>query len=188
MGGRKCYCLDCAAAAQRRYYATNKSKCDKASRAWATENRDKTREYVRRWGQSNKDRINAYQRQRRATNTVINLRNRITPRLHRLLLDKKAGVRTQELLGYTHDELKRHLISKFTKGMTWAALMRGEIHIDHIVPLRGLGITSVDHPMFKHAWGLKNLQPLWAADNTHKAAQLPKRLPKWYLDFYRSSK
>lgn len=201
--GRKCYCSTCnraymaahrnknreaLRAAQRRYYFKNKAKCYATNRKWTVANRPKMRVAISRWAKANREHIAAYARYRRATNTIVNLRNRITPRIRRLVLGKCAGVRTQDLLGFTHAELKSHLIKKFKKGMTWAALMRGEIHIDHVVPLSALGIDSVEHPLFKHAWGLNNLQPLWAKDNVTKSNALPKRLPKWYTDYFGDKK
>lgn len=98
-------------------------------------------------------------------------------------LARGRGRRTEAFLGYTYQQLRDHLESLFAPGMTWDAFSRGEIHIDHVVPLAPLKIDSVDHPMFKHAWGLKNLQPLWAEDNIRKKDKLPAVLPRWCAQY-----
>jgi hypothetical protein len=76
---------------------------------------------------------------------------------------------TFDLLGYTVNELKLHLESKFLEGMTWENY--GEWHIDHIVPQSKLKYESPDHPNFKICWSLNNLQPLWAVDNIKKGSK-----------------
>ena len=84
----------------------------------------------------------------------------------------KASRRTEDLLGYTMQELKDHIQRQFTGEMTWAKFMAGEIHIDHIVPVAAFSITSLDCDDFKRCWSLSNLRPLWAADNRAKGSKL----------------
>jgi hypothetical protein len=79
---------------------------------------------------------------------------------------------SEKLFGFTRDELLRHIESKFTEGMSWEALVRGEIHIDHKIPVAAFNITSIDDPDFKVCWCLDNLQPLWAKDNFLKGAKV----------------
>lgn len=69
-------------------------------------------------------------------------------------------------LGYDAKKLKIHLERQFTDGMNWEAFHRGEIHIDHIRPLRMFNLSDADQ--LKEAWGLTNLCPLWARDNIRK--------------------
>ena len=107
-------------------------------------------------------------------------------RVHAQLSELARGrARSAEvLLGYTYQQLRDHLERLFTPGMTWDAFSRGEIHIDHVVPLARLRIDSIDHPLFRHAWSLQNLQPLWADENIRKADKLPEVLPKWYTEYF----
>lgn len=72
-------------------------------------------------------------------------------------------------LGYTFAELKDHLESNFTDGMSWDYFFTGEIHIDHIIPI---GLFNLDTEVSK-CWALKNLQPLWSKDNRSKSDKLP---------------
>jgi len=73
---------------------------------------------------------------------------------------------TFDLLGYTVEDLKLHLETKFDENMTWENY--GEWHIDHKIPRSKLPYDSPLHPNFKLCWSLENLQPLWAVDNLSK--------------------
>ena len=88
-----------------------------------------------------------------------------------ILSGAKCGRKTFDLLGYSPDEMRSHLESKFLPGMTWENY--GEWHIDHIMPLSAHNYFSPDDIDFKRCWGLSNLQPLWAQDNIRKSAKLP---------------
>ena len=76
---------------------------------------------------------------------------------------EKNEMRTVEILGYSPMDLKCHLESLFTNGMTWDN--HGEWHIDHIIPVTSFDINT--HPSIINA--LSNLQPLWAIDNLKKS-------------------
>jgi hypothetical protein len=69
---------------------------------------------------------------------------------------------------YDIADLRAHLERQFTKGMSWDAFLRGEIHIDHIRPLASFAYTDASDPQFLACWGLPNLRPLWAPDNHRK--------------------
>lgn len=99
------------------------------------------------------------------------LKQRISIRINAMMKNGKAGKTTEEILGYTAQELRVHIEKQFKDGMTLDALMRGEIHIDHKRPIASFHITSIDDPDFKICWGLKNLQPLWAFDNVSKGCR-----------------
>ncbi len=71
-----------------------------------------------------------------------------------------------EVLGYTIDDLRCHLESKFSEGMSLDNY--GEWHIDHIIPQSWLPFESLEDENFLKCWSLCNLQPLWAKDNCSK--------------------
>lgn len=73
-------------------------------------------------------------------------------------------------LGYTIEDLRNHLESQFTSGMSWKNM--GDWHIDHIMPLSSFGELEAGTPEFQRAWGLANLRPLWAAENLRKHKKL----------------
>jgi len=72
----------------------------------------------------------------------------------------------ENMVGYTVEDLMKHLESLFEVGMTWEN--REEWHIDHIIPLAYFNYTSPEDEDFKKCWALENLQPLWAYDNKSK--------------------
>jgi len=76
----------------------------------------------------------------------------------------------EAFLGYTITDLKTHLERQFTKRMSWAKFLAGEIHIDHRRPLASFNL--LDDEQLKEAWALTNLQPLWAPDNIKKGAKV----------------
>lgn len=102
------------------------------------------------------------------------LRKRVVDRHRSLAIRMRSAIRlgrqvTFKSLGYDVDDLKRHLERQFTKGMDWPAFMRGEVHIDHRVPLSAFDLD--DEVEVRSAWALTNLQPLWAADNLAKGGR-----------------
>lgn len=82
---------------------------------------------------------------------------------------KNAGPRDRiwKALGYTASDLITHLQRQFHNGMTMAHFMRGEIHIDHIIPKSKFSMESIDDVRACHA--LYNLRPMWAKDNILKS-------------------
>lgn len=80
--------------------------------------------------------------------------------------------RSEEIFGFTKDDLRRHIEAQFTDGMNWDALARGEIHIDHRTPVSSFSTHEPGTPEFKACWALTNLRPLWAIDNQRKGNRL----------------
>lgn len=80
--------------------------------------------------------------------------------------------RTFDALGYSVDDLRSHMESLFTGGMTWDNYGQGGWEIDHIVPQSSFRFTSVDDVGFKQCWALSNLQPLWGVENKRKSNRI----------------
>lgn len=93
---------------------------------------------------------------------MCNLRSRLYAALKR----NKKGWHTADLLGCSIEELKAHIESKFTDGMSWDKVMSGEIHIDHIIPCASFDFSDLEQQ--KKCFHYTNLQPLWAVDNRKK--------------------
>ena len=83
---------------------------------------------------------------------------------------RRFSEQTQQMLGYSANELRSHLGKLLQPGMSWAN--HGEWHIDHVVPLGAFAYADTSKPAFKEAWCLSNLQPLWAFDNCSKGARV----------------
>jgi len=79
---------------------------------------------------------------------------------------RKQGRHWEGIVGYTLEELMKHLESKFYDCMSWEN--RNLWHIDHIIPRSAFNITSLKCEDFKKCWALKNLQPLWWWENLAK--------------------
>ena len=76
---------------------------------------------------------------------------------------------TLELLGCSIDELKVHLEQQFEPGMTWDNCHKW--HIDHIIPCAYFDLTKEENQRI--CFNYRNLQPLWARDNSAKQAKVP---------------
>lgn len=186
--GLKVYCKPCHNAGNKATRAKHIEKHRAIEAAWRDANRDRIRAKSKAWRQANPDRAReqAYDWRRRNPRKQAEGMARYH-RLHKqdveyklakllrcglwaALRGLKGGRKTTDLLGFTVEELKRHLERQFTKGMSWSNY--GEWHIDHITPLSTFRIASIDDPELKAAWGLGNLRPLWATDNMKKRAKV----------------
>jgi hypothetical protein len=101
-------------------------------------------------------------KERRAGNPWWVVRRRMSGML-RTVTTKRYGAGckwgpTFSTLGYTPDDLRRHLESLFVFGMGWNNV--NEWHIDHIKPVSWF--KKLDNESIKKAWSLDNLQPRWA--------------------------
>jgi hypothetical protein len=82
----------------------------------------------------------------------------------------KCGRHWFDLVGYTADDLIKHIDSLFIGDMSWDNY--GKWHIDHIIPQSYFKFNSPDDIGFKQCWALSNLQPLWAEDNIMKSDKI----------------
>jgi len=115
---------------------------------------------------------NEYMRNKVKTDPRFKLRMRISNAIYQSLKGNKSGRHWETLVGYTLDDLKKHLEKQFTDGMTWENY--GDWHIDHETPISVFNFTTPDHEDFTRCWSLKNLQPMWANENLSKGAKLEK--------------
>ena len=85
----------------------------------------------------------------------------------------KAG-HLEDILGYSLKKLENHLGKTMPKGYNWDDFLRGDLHIDHIVPVSAFNFNHEQDIDFKRCWALKNLQLLPAIENMRKSAKLTK--------------
>ena len=109
---------------------------------------------------------------RRKIDPLFVLKNRMRSLMYSSLRGTKNGRKWQNLVGYSVEDLKKHLQKKFTKGMTWEKFLNGEIHIDHKIPVDVFNFTRPSDFDFKRCWDINNLQPLWAYDNLSKSNKI----------------
>jgi len=119
-----------------------------------------------------KEKRNQYMRFIGKNNPLIRLNRSIRKGIGKSLRKSKNGRHWESLVGYTIDELKQHLESKFQPGMSWENYGKYSWHIDHIRPKSSFSFNSTEDLEFKQCWSLSNLQPLWATDNLKKYNKL----------------
>ena len=100
------------------------------------------------------------------------LKKNISRYLNRSLKKNKKGKHWEHLVGYSLDQLKKHLEKQFTNGMTWKKYLEGKIHIDHKIPISVFNFTKPEHEDFKKCWALSNLRPMWAEENISKSNKI----------------
>lgn len=162
-------------------YAKNPEPFKAAARARHHKNRDHNLQRSREYREKNLEALNARRRpraraqyrERYGIDLIFTLKHRMRALVGVSLKKRQRSRRLEESLGFTLDELRSHLEALFVEGMNWEAFMRGEIHVDHKIPIAFFAPSCVDSPEFKACWALENLQPLWAQDNLKKAARLP---------------
>jgi hypothetical protein len=130
------------------------------------EHKEKSREYQR----ANRTRINKRMREyykdpnKKLRRTIS---TRILQAVKHGFTEGTKVASSMQLVGCTIDELRDHLESQFTDGMTWDNMGRGGWHIDHIIPCSFFDLTKPSHQ--KLCFNYQNLQPLWEKDNIIKA-------------------
>lgn len=114
---------------------------------------------------------------KRLNRKVSILQEKLNRTMRRSMLSYlKRGVKNRtkwkDIVGYSVNDLMRHLESKFQKGMSWDNHGVHGWHIDHIVPVSSFEFKDITDPAFKECWSLNNLQPLWAKDNLRKGDKI----------------
>lgn len=132
----------------RNYYEKNKQLVKDKAKEWKKENPEKLRQSWVNW-------------RKKETSKTINF---MRDSLRRVLLTEKKG-RTEEILGYSRNQLKVHIEKQFQKGMTWGN--HGDWHIDHITPISALLSQGITNPKVINC--LTNLKPIWAKENLSKS-------------------
>jgi hypothetical protein len=177
----------------KKYYQNNKDKISKYNKKYQEENREKVlkqkqiyreankkriAEYRKEYNKNNKNKIlkhkNQYAKNKRKTDLKYNLSNRISRSIRHTIKDNKNGKHWESLVGYTTNDLIKHLQKTIPKGYTWQDFMEGKLHIDHIIPISVFNFTKPEHIDFKRCWSLKNLRLLPAEENLKKNNKLYK--------------
>jgi hypothetical protein len=158
------HCKSCASQKAKTPEARASQAASKNRRAEKIKQYNK--EYRRR--KSVKKRNNEREAMRAKTDPAFALKRRMRVLMYHSLRNNKGGRKWEELVGYSVEDLRRHIEKKFKKGMNWERFMAGEVHIDHKIPLAAHHYETPEDIDFKRAWSLKNLQPLWAAENISK--------------------
>lgn len=112
-----------------------------------------------------------FMKKKRKIDINYKLRHNISTRIILALKKNKNYVKknkTIKLLGCSILELRKHLESKFKKGMTWKNY--GDWEIDHIIPCASFNLKEEFEQM--KCFNYNNLQPLWRKENNIKSNKL----------------
>jgi hypothetical protein len=138
--------LPCVKEYKKAHYQKNKESIKARTNAnypayWAKpSSKKRAANYARKWRKKNKP--------------IVVWRSLLSGSLRRM--NTKKNDRTINMLGYSAKELRKHLESLWTEGMSWDN--HGEWHVDHIIPVAAFHQNTP--PSVVNA--LSNLRPLWA--------------------------
>ena len=159
-------CKKCSLQKQGSEFYNNSTKSDRLS-TWCI---SCSKEYVKqnpakakirriqnlRYSKSKKGRLaNKKAKVRRRQNPLNRLEDYIRTYIWRVLRSRKNN-KTFVMLGYTPEQLKKHLEKQFTKGMTWDNY--GKWHIDHIIPVSFFEYVSPDDVEFTNLVFIESLR------------------------------
>lgn len=161
---KECYKIEPEIKSQydKQYYLINKAEKDAKAIQYYHANKDKKKFYDNK----NKEKVLAQRRERYRNDIAYKLTCNLRCRLYTAMKRDKKCAHTLELLGCSASELRTYIQSLFTNGMSWDALMNGEIHIDHIKPCALFDLSDAQQQ--RECFHYSNLQPLWADDNRKK--------------------
>lgn len=148
------------------WYEANKERARASFKKWRSspENKAKNRAHQSRYHARRLRRDGEYALRRKTRSAILHAlsQGRI----------KGRGRWWEAALGYTLEQLRRHIEGQFQPGMTWDN--HGTLwEIDHIKPLAGFVIPDAQCLAFKEAWALTNLRPLLKAENRNKGGPRP---------------
>ena len=161
---------------QEEYEKTNKRKENKIK----YKKTDEYREYIKKYQKTDKfkEYLREWKKKERDINAKYKLDDNMSGAIWKALKGKKAGRKWEELVGYTVEDLIKHLESKFESWMNWnnyGIYEEGKFkwHIDHIKPKSLFNYSGPENEDFKECWALENLQPLEAMENMKKSNKFP---------------
>lgn len=160
------------------YNEANREERRKYARDRARIMREEDPDYGKKKYAQNRERELERARERRCK-----VRNRIHYAMSRAIAHclgagGKSGESWLKIVGYSREDLMRHLERQFLPGMTWENYGADGWEIDHIVPKSLYVFTDKNDIEFKKCWSLKNLQPLWRFDNRSKRDRIPLDAPR----------
>ena len=147
---------------RKEYYLSHKDEEKERNLKRYNKNKNEILEKQKIYNDNNRDKRNLLAKNYRNKNPhIMGWRYILNNSLKRLGKSKEG--KTIDLLGYSVLDLKVHLESLFTEGMSWENY--GDWHIDHIKPVSKF---DPETPM-RIVNALSNLQPLWGPDNIRKS-------------------
>lgn len=144
---------------KKQYYLDHKEEIDRANQEILIQRQEKMREYK-----------SLYNKNRRKTDKkfklLLNIRSLIGVALSKQNTRKSDS--SIRLTGCSVGDLKSHIESLFSSGMSWDNHGLHGWHIDHIKPCSFFDLTIPEEQA--KCFHYSNLQPLWARDNLIKSS------------------
>jgi len=159
------------------YRQDNVERQKQAHKSWFERNKEKKNLQNKEWYNENKESIklrHKMNRQKLSSNPQFKLSKALRQRVYSFLLGSKS-IKTMDLLGCSMEDLKTHLESQFTEGMSWENYGNPNgnhsncWHMDHIRPCCSFDLTIEEEQ--RKCFHYSNLQPLWAIDNIKKGSK-----------------
>lgn len=179
------HCRSCQKKCRHEWYLLNRKTELIASREY--QKTDKAKAAGKKRYERDRERILLENRNRRKTPHARNLANIARNKIwnenpsFRIAVDIRGSIRRAITglpvskaklirIGCSVEELRKHIESKFTKGMTWNNYGYRGWHIDHIVSCKNFDLTKRKQQLKCSHYS--NLQPLWMRDNMSKNHRL----------------
>lgn len=181
------HCKQCQKIVRHEWYIKNQEKEKEKSKNYSKTTISKKQQ--KNYYNKNRDKILERNRTRRRTprarnlanlarnqkyNNNINFRISVTTRARiNKALKRSFAVKSNKssnLLGCSIEELKIHLESLFTEGMSWLNYGYYGWHIDHIMPCSKFNLLCPKEQ--RKCFHYTNLQPLWMKDNISKCNKI----------------
>lgn len=158
-------------AKQKAYYEQHADKLKVRSSKWRLDNPEIKAQRNKEWADANKDKMLGYfkaSKAKRRQNPRHRVHSSIGGQMRNALAARKAGRKWETIVGYSVDDLVKHLEKQFTKGITWSNYGTAW-HIDHIVAQVEFELDDGDDAV-RACWALSNLRPLATFANLSKGA------------------
>lgn len=157
---------------KRKYYQENLEKFKEKGKIYREENREVVKKRKAEYRQKTKVQRNEKEKLRRKADKRYHINCTMSQSISKNLTKSKNHRAWKSLVDYSLEDLIKHLESRFEDGMSWDNYGKNGWHVDHIIPKSYFKYDSPDHPAFKAAWSLNNLQPMWEIDNLYKSNKI----------------
>ena len=171
----------------KQYYIDHKEEIAEYNKRYVIANKERKRAYkkqyylvnkqkILQYRKNNREKLCRYHREKRKRDPILRLHRSVSESIRRCLKKNKGtknSKKTFDILGYTAEELKKHLESTFVEGMDWGNYGHKGWQIDHVRPVSSFAkIEGIESPEFKELWSLENLSALFWWENVEKSDRL----------------
>lgn len=192
----------------KKYWQKTKEVQKQSNKIWRENNKEKVKENMKKWLEENKEhkkqkdkeyraahyeqfkenharwRREKYQKMKQENSEEFHkhkIKTNISRRIREILGQNKSDT-CVKYVGCSLDELKNHMETTFSNGMSWDNY--GEWHIDHIIPCTAFNMHDETEKLA--CFNYKNLQALWSKDNIQKSNKFDLKQKELYMSAYKN--